>query len=92
MREWNAMFIRKISGLATGMFALSLLAACAGGETSRDAQADDAAMLQVTNAADRATSASDRAATAAARAEQAAQRAEAAASRADQSFRTGLRK
>ena len=66
------MFIRKISGLATGMFALSLLAACAGSETSRDAQADDASMLQVTNAADRATSASDRAATAATRAEQAA--------------------
>jgi uncharacterized protein GlcG (DUF336 family) len=86
------MFIRKFSGLAAGLFAVSLLAACAGGESRREAQMDDTSMRQVTTAADRATTASERATTAAERAEQAAQRAEAAASRADQSFRTGLRK
>jgi nucleoid-associated protein YgaU len=86
------MFITKIPAVAAALFAMSLLAACAGDEARKDAQASDAAMRQVTTAADRATSASDRATSAAERAEQAAQRAEAAADRADQSFRTGLRK
>jgi hypothetical protein len=79
------MFITKIPGVLATLFAMSLLAACAGDEARQDAQASDAAMRQVTTAADRATSASERAASA-------AQRAEAAANRADQSFRTGLRK
>jgi hypothetical protein len=86
------MLITKIPGVLATLFAMSLLAACAGDEARQDAQANDAAMRQVTTAADRATSASERAASAAERAEQAAQRAEAAANRADQSFRTGLRK
>jgi hypothetical protein len=86
------MLIMKIPGISAGLFATFLLAACAGGEARQQASGDDAAMRQVTTAADRATSASERAASAAERAEQAVQRAEAAASRADQSFRTGLRK
>jgi len=86
------MFITKIPGISAGLFAAALLAGCASGEARHEAHADDAAMRQVTTAADRATAASDRATTAAERAEQAAQRAEAAANRADQSFRTGLRK
>lgn len=86
------MFIRKIPGISAGLFVMALLAGCAGGEARQEANGTDAAMRQVTTAADRATAASDRAASAAERAEQAAQRAEAAANRADQSFRTGLRK
>jgi hypothetical protein len=86
------MFITKIPGISAALFAMALLAACAGDEARQEAYDNDAAMRQVTTAADRATSASERAASAAERAEQAAQRAEAAANRADQSFRTGLRK